>query len=162
MSTLAHLRSPAPPWVALLELAAGQTPDALGDAFPGLLVARIDGTRCRTKPALLAEFARALEFPAYFGRNWDALEECLTDLGWLPARGYVLVVTDADRLLWRRPTEYRTFIGILEAAAREWAGPHSEGRAPVPFHTLLAVPAGRRARGAHQRLPRINSGGNMS
>ena len=51
---------------------------------PGFVVRTVDGRRGRTKRALLDELARVLAFPAHFGRTWDALEDCLTDLGWLP------------------------------------------------------------------------------
>lgn len=43
------------------------------------------------KDSLLDRLARGLEFPAHFGRNWDALSDCMTDLGWLGA-GRVLIV----------------------------------------------------------------------
>ncbi|QDU81619.1 Barstar (barnase inhibitor) [Polystyrenella longa] len=33
--------------------------------------------------AFLDHLAEVLEFPSYFGRNWDALSDCLTDLSWL-------------------------------------------------------------------------------
>lgn len=39
----------------------------------------------RSKQKLLRILADQLQFPAYFGNNWDALEECLRDLSWLPA-----------------------------------------------------------------------------
>lgn len=31
---------------------------------------------------LMAGLAQALEFPEYFGHNWDAAWDCLTDLTW--------------------------------------------------------------------------------
>ena len=37
------------------------------------------------KDAILAALSRSLGFPDWFGGNWDALEDCLTDLSWRPA-----------------------------------------------------------------------------
>ena len=85
------------------------------------MVRTLDGRRCRTKRALLDELARVLGFPAHFGRTWDALEDCLTDLGWLPGAGYRLVVLAADRLLAREPAGYATFVALLEDVGRAWA-----------------------------------------
>ncbi|WP_233257717.1 barstar family protein [Micromonospora sp. S4605] len=45
------------------------------------------------------EFSDALLFPGYFGWNWDALSDCLRDLSWLPADGYLIVIENAPRLL---------------------------------------------------------------
>ncbi|MCI9888488.1 barstar family protein [Micrococcales bacterium 31B] len=38
----------------------------------------------QTREQVLTEFARALKFPEYYGRNLDALADCLGDLSWLP------------------------------------------------------------------------------
>ena len=38
----------------------------------------------QNKGALLNAVSDALCFPDYFGGNWDALEECIRDLSWLP------------------------------------------------------------------------------
>ena len=35
-----------------------------------------------------AAIGKALRFPEWFGHNWDALTDCLLDMGWLPAAGY--------------------------------------------------------------------------
>ena len=74
---------------------------ASGSAERGFELREIDGAAIAGKEELLDALAAALEFPDYFGGNWDALEEVLRDLGWLPAEGYVLVVRDGDRALAR-------------------------------------------------------------
>lgn len=63
----------------------------------GLFVAVFKGQDVSTKQAFLEEMARGLRFPDYFGRNWDAFEESIQDLKWLPAKGYVLVIDHFER-----------------------------------------------------------------
>ncbi len=60
-------------------------------AGSGLRVARIALDGAQDKAALLERVARALDFPSWFGGNWDALEDCLSDLSWAPADGHVLL-----------------------------------------------------------------------
>jgi RNAse (barnase) inhibitor barstar len=43
---------------------------------------RLDGRCLADKRALLTGLAQVLDFPDYFGKNWDALEECLGDMHW--------------------------------------------------------------------------------
>ncbi|QQQ78161.1 barstar family protein [Saccharothrix sp. 6-C] len=103
-------------------------------------VRRIRGTRCRTATALFDEMAAALQFPAHFGGNWNALRDVLSDLSWVPAEAYLLVVEDADDLLADEADEVlATGLGVLAASA--------ESAAPVPFQFVLqAPPTGRVAR----------------
>ncbi|MFI9006491.1 barstar family protein [Actinosynnema sp. NPDC053489] len=44
-----------------------------------------------SKRAAIDAIADALSFPAWAGRNLDALYDCLTDLSWLPEGEHVLV-----------------------------------------------------------------------
>lgn len=44
------------------------------------------------KAGLMDRCARDLELPDWFGRNWDALADSLTDLRALPAAGALLLV----------------------------------------------------------------------
>jgi hypothetical protein len=39
----------------------------------------IDAEKLSTPASVFDEFAAALDFPKYFGRNWDALDECFSD-----------------------------------------------------------------------------------
>lgn len=59
----------------------------------------------------------ALRFPDYFGRNWDALSDCLRDLSWLPP-GRISVVHDALPDL--PPKDLRTYMDVLATAAGDW------------------------------------------
>ncbi|MEO8341529.1 MAG: barstar family protein, partial [Nitrospirota bacterium] len=95
LSLTAHLQSTKAPWTSLLMVTAEQPVESLVRPPTGLALKVIKGRHCKTSENLFTEFARALEFPDYFGHNWDALEECLVDLEWLPARGYILLITDA-------------------------------------------------------------------
>ena len=53
---------------------------------------RVDLARVTTKEAFLEAVGKALGFPDWYGHNWDALADCLTDLSWMAADGYVIVL----------------------------------------------------------------------
>jgi barstar (barnase inhibitor) len=62
-------------------------------------------------------FATALEFPDWFGENWDALEDCLTDLSWRKAQGHVLVIEKHEKL---PKDELGVLTDVLRSAAEFW------------------------------------------
>jgi hypothetical protein len=73
----------------------------------------------RSKQKLLAILADKLHFPRYFGHNWDALEECLRDLSWLPPDQ--LVVIRHDDLPFGSGGENRaSYLDVLREAAAFW------------------------------------------
>ena len=114
-----YLQSTKAPWTILLIINTGQRAESLVHAPDGYVLRVIKGAKCQTTAGLLTEFARALDFPDYFGHNWDALEECLADLEWLPAKGYFLLIADAAQVL-RDDEEYETF--LRSCAMRERPG----------------------------------------
>ena len=61
-------------------------------AHDGVLVAYLRGARCRTEADFFCEVSAALRFPYYFGDNWNAFDECMTDLDWQVFREIVFVV----------------------------------------------------------------------
>ncbi len=93
------------------------------------------GTRCRTKHELLQEFAAALQFPFYFGHNWNAFEECLGDLDWLPGRLQVWALPNADQVLASAPGELPVFCNILTNSMRTLA--EVSGFDPKHVHLIL-------------------------
>jgi hypothetical protein len=83
----------------------------------------VDGRVARDKAAFLDMFAQALSFPAYFGRNWDAFEECLNDLAaqWRDEGLKVAIVYDgADALAEAAPHDWETARSIFESAVKTW------------------------------------------
>jgi hypothetical protein len=44
----------------------------------------------RDRDELFDVLTRELRLPGYFGRNWDALDECLRDLSWIDQRDVIL------------------------------------------------------------------------
>src|SRR5438105_455599 len=75
-----------------------------------------DGSAARTKLQMLDAIAAALDFPAYFGRNLDALWDCLQDLSWLPEGRHVLVWAEPQVLRDADPRTYEVIRGILGKA----------------------------------------------
>jgi RNAse (barnase) inhibitor barstar len=134
-----HLQNATAPWSSLLIIPSGTTATALVRPPAGFVVRQIHGKKCTTPTGIFNEFARALDFPDYFGHNWDALEECLADLEWLPAKGYVILVTEAQCVIPDEEEEYETLLEVLSDAGEAWSkGQTADGRR-APFHVLFAV-----------------------
>ena len=86
----------------------------------GLAFVRIDLSGIAIKEGFLKTVARALQFPSYFGMNWDAFEECMTDLSWCPSNGYALVFDNMGAFAQSAPKEVQVMRSILKSAADFW------------------------------------------
>lgn len=86
------------------------------------------------KDAILAAVSAALDFPDWFGGNWDALEDCLTDLSWRRGSGQVILFSQAHE-----GDEVGILLDVLASAGEYW---REQGR---PFFAVFVDPAGRMA-----------------
>lgn len=109
----------------------------------GLTVRFVRGHKMRTVVSLFDEVSAALQFPYYFGENWSAFDECLTDMDWLPSRvGIVVAVLDAVEVLSDEPAaELGTLARVIAHASETYAEPIDSGewwdRPALPFHVVL-------------------------
>ena len=81
----------------------------------------LDTRGAHDKAEFLAACARCLDFPSYFGHNWDALSDCLTDLSWLPARHYRIELAQPQALRTAASETLDTALEILGEVAEFWA-----------------------------------------
>ena len=91
----------------------------------GLTVTVPKGLQVRQE--LLSHLATSLQFPDYFGYNWDALEECLADLSWLDAKE--VTIQHCDLPLKSGTRDQGTYVGILNRLVTE----HNDVRLEVVF-----------------------------
>ena len=70
----------------------------------------VDGAGLETSPDVLAAIGEALAFPDHYGRNLDALNDCLRDL----AAPTVLLWEAWGALARAEPRRFAVLVGILE------------------------------------------------
>jgi RNAse (barnase) inhibitor barstar len=139
-----HLQPNEPPLALFPEVDADRAVWPLRCAPGAGAVRVIRGIKCETLEALFNEVGAALQFPDYFGENWDALDECIIDLEWMPAEWYLIHVDQVECVLPEDPADFRIFLRILLDAGRAWHDPESRGMAPppasrsVPFNIILS------------------------
>ena len=90
--------------------------DEVVDALKGSSLSPVR-VKFSDKAQLLKNLAAALEFPDWFGHNWDALEDCLTDLSWRETPAHVLLIEEA-----KPGDDLGVLIDILRSSAESWAG----------------------------------------
>lgn len=95
----------------------------------------VDLRACADAAAAMREIAETLRFPEWFGDNLDALADCLADLSWLPAEGYVLMLEHTADWRAQDAEAMGTVLEILNDTAARWASDR------IPFWAFLPVSA---------------------
>ena len=97
---------------------------------------RIDIGHAHDKADFLEHMARAMGFPQWFGRNWDALADCLKDLSWLPGKGWVVVLEKSKHFGAGHSHEFQEAMDLMGEIADYWRAQNK------PFWTLIGGPEG--------------------
>jgi len=88
------------------------------------------------KLPLFDAYQQGLNFPAYFGRNWDALSDCLRDFSWIAQRRIVIIHADFPAL---PPEDQRVYLEILSYCIKDWK--QSEDHELIAFFATASRPA---------------------
>ena len=137
MTALAHVLGEAGPGVHVWHSARPAAEIRAEADEIGWRCVVLDGAAVVDKASFLDECARGYGFPAYFGHNWDALADCLTDLQWLPppesgtGGGILTVLEDSDTFARADLDAYSIALEVWEEAAEAWR------RIGLPFTVLL-------------------------
>lgn len=89
-----------------------------------------------SKIMLLEALGTALRFPDYYGTNWDAFEECVRDLSWLPE--YEVTIRHFDLPMAAENLLVKTYLAILKGAVEKWTS-ESSHRLIVVFPSELQL-----------------------
>ncbi|GAA5180471.1 barstar family protein [Niveibacterium umoris] len=95
------------------------------------ITAAIDLPRDVSPPTIFEGFASAMRFPEWFGNNWDALADCLSDLSWLDEEGYLIILRGCGRAFPKHEGNWAMLMDILKESAAFWQ------REGVPFCVLV-------------------------
>ena len=91
----------------------------------------LDGNRISGPYNCLLEAAEAMHFPDYFGNNWNAFEECIRDLEWIPAQGYIIFYSNFMKFAKKDPNQFKIALSIFQVAVDYWQGEK------IPMYILL-------------------------
>ena len=96
-----------------------------------IAVLEADFRDTNSEHSVFEKLASALRFPDYFGRNWNSVDECLGDLEWMPAQGYVLIIHNSHSL-------WSSDLGLAGKLLSSWlSAAETWGKAGIPFHLVL-------------------------
>ena len=75
----------------------------------------IDGSKIESRADMHEVLAKGLEFPEWYGKNLDALYDCLTDI----SEDCEIVIENDEKLRNVLERQYKGFMKVFEDAAEE-------------------------------------------
>lgn len=97
----------------------------------------IDGSKILDESTFFDEASRALGFPAYFGRNWDALIDCLGDFEHRSARRVVIVWKEADQTLAADAQTFLDAVRLFDVVAADLGTHREDGSEPLQMEMFI-------------------------
>jgi Barstar (barnase inhibitor) len=86
----------------------------------GTKVYVLDGDRIIDSTSLFQEFATVMQFPEYFGHNWDALKDCLTELDGHEVDRYIITIDKLDRFIANDINQWTIFLDVCKSVVEYW------------------------------------------
>jgi RNAse (barnase) inhibitor barstar len=108
------------PSVYLLDVALTVKEIARLKQDEGTKVFEIDGDRIVDSTSLFQEFATVMQFPEYFGHNWDALKDCLTELDGYEVDRYIIAIDKLDRFITNDLSQWTNFLDVCKSVVEYW------------------------------------------
>jgi RNAse (barnase) inhibitor barstar len=71
----------------------------------------------KSEDELFEELYKKLNFPDYFGFNWNAVYDCLRDFHWIQNKGIVLIHTEIPQI---EENDLKVYLEILKDAVQDW------------------------------------------
>ena len=90
---------------------------------------------CKDTQEALIEFGKACHFPIWYGANFDALNDCLSDPDWPNGKGVILKISGLETLRSGDVEAFSTLIDVLRSATI------SRSASKQPLWILLTTPA---------------------
>ena len=91
------------------------------------------GNRIHTDSDLFREAMKVMRFPDYFGKNWNALLDCMRDLSfwWPSSNGNLVLYDDFENLAKTKPEGFRIAVEVFQGVVESWRG------TDTPMYVLL-------------------------
>ena len=90
---------------------------------------------CKGIQEALVELGKACHFPIWYGANFDALNDCLSDPDWPNGKGVILKISGLETLRSGDVEAFSTLIDVLRSATI------SRSASKQPLWILLTTPA---------------------
>ena len=92
------------------------------------------GTPINNKSDFLKTASTVINLPEYFGYNWDAWQDCITDLSWYKASSYLLVYDQWQNFAQDHPNDWQILNDVFSEAIAYWLKRNKR------FYVLLVSP----------------------
>ena len=89
-------------------------------AEAGYVLFEIDLAEIEGKETFIAAIAQVVHAPDWFGSNWDALADTLSDFSWQPAFGYVLLLRNDNGTLGMTAEDHNIVMEIFVDTIAFW------------------------------------------
>jgi|WetSurMetagenome_2_1015567.scaffolds.fasta_scaffold160457_2 RNAse (barnase) inhibitor barstar len=101
----------------------------------------IDLSNISDDKTLFRIFQDSFDFPWYFGYNWNAFHECMTDLSWIKSGAYILILKNLEKIPLDDEGKQLLFRSLI-FITKEWRnGMYYNEEFPnphTPFHIVFA------------------------